>query len=83
MSQVRINISDLTSLIQRFNGGPVGLETIATSIGEEVTTIEDVVEPFLLQEGFIKRTRSGRIATEKSYEHLGMNHAYTLFDEIE
>ena len=78
-----IDVEYLTSLIQKFNGGPVGLETIATSIGEEVTTIEDVVEPFLLQEGFIKRTRSGRIATEKSYEHLGMNHAYTLFDEIE
>ena len=78
-----IDVEYLTSLIQKFNGGPVGLETIATSIGEEVTAIEDVVEPFLLQEGFIKRTRSGRIATEKSYEHLGMNHAYTLFDEIE
>lgn len=75
-----IDIEYLTSLIQKFNGGPVGLETIATSIGEEVTTIEDVVEPFLLQEGFIKRTRSGRVATEKSYEHLGLNHSYTLFD---
>ena len=77
-----IDIEYLTSLIKKFNGGPVGLETIATSIGEEVTTIEDVVEPFLLQEGFIKRTRSGRIATEKSYEHLGINHSYTLFDTI-
>lgn len=75
-----IDIEYLSSLIQKFNGGPVGLETIATSIGEEVTTIEDVVEPFLLQEGFIKRTRSGRIATEKAYEHLGINHSYTLFD---
>jgi len=78
-----IDIEYLMSLIQKFNGGPVGLETIATSIGEEVTTIEDVVEPFLLQEGFIKRTRSGRIATEKSYEHLGINHSYTLFDTTE
>jgi len=78
-----IDIDYLTSLIQKFNGGPVGLETIATSIGEEVTTIEDVVEPFLLQEGFIKRTRSGRVATEKSYEHLGLNHSYTLFDTVE
>ncbi len=75
-----IDIEYLTSLIKKFNGGPVGLETIATSIGEEVTTVEDVVEPFLLQEGFIKRTRSGRIATEKSYEHLGLNHNYSLFD---
>lgn len=78
-----IDIEYLTSLIQKFNGGPVGLETIATSIGEEVTTIEDVVEPFLLQEGFIKRTRSGRIATEKSYHHLGINHTFTLFDTQE
>lgn len=78
-----IDIEYLSSLINKFNGGPVGLETIATSIGEEVTTIEDVVEPFLLQEGFIKRTRSGRVATEKSYEHLGINHSYTLFDTSE
>lgn len=78
-----IDIEYLKSLIQKFGGGPVGLETIATSIGEEVTTIEDVVEPFLLQEGFIKRTRSGRMATEKSYEHLGINHSYTLFDTAE
>ena len=56
----------------KFNGGPVGASTIATSIGEEVTTIEDVVEPFLLQEGFIKRTPRGRVATEKSYKHLGI-----------
>ena len=51
-----VDIEYLTSLITKFNGGPVGVETIATSIGEEVSTIEDVVEPFLLQEGFIKRT---------------------------
>ncbi len=78
-----IDIEYLSSLIKKFGGGPVGVETIATSIGEEVTTIEDVVEPFLLQEGFIKRTRSGRIATEKSYSHLGINHTYSLFDTVE
>ena len=73
----------LTSLIEKFNGGPVGVETIATSIGEEVTTIEDVVEPYLLQEGFIKRTRSGRIATEKAYRSLGINYNFGLFkDEL-
>ncbi len=66
----QIDIEYLESLILKFNGGPVGVETIATSIGEEVTTIEDVVEPFLLQQGFIKRTPRGRIATEKSYNHL-------------
>ena len=68
-----IDIDYLTTLIEKFNGGPVGVETISTAIGEEVTTIEDVVEPYLLQEGFVKRTRSGRIATEKAYNHLGYN----------
>ena len=71
----------LSSLIEKFNGGPVGVETIATSIGEEVTTIEDVVEPYLLQEGFIKRTRSGRIATQKAYESMGINYNVGLFKE--
>jgi len=75
-----IDIEYLKSLITKFNGGPVGVETIATSIGEEVTTIEDVVEPFLLQEGFIKRTRSGRVATPKAYEHLKIDHNHSLFD---
>ena len=75
-----IDIEYLNALINKFNGGPVGIETIATAIGEEVTTIEDVVEPFLLQEGFIKRTKSGRVATEKSYKHLGISHNKTLFD---
>lgn len=71
----------LTSLIEKFNGGPVGVETIATSIGEEVTTVEDVVEPYLLQEGFIKRTRSGRIATQKAYKSLGINYNFGLFKD--
>ena len=75
-----IDIEYLNALINKFNGGPVGVETIATAIGEEVTTIEDVVEPFLLQEGFIKRTKSGRVATEKSYKHLGISHNKSLFD---
>ena len=63
-----IDIEYLTSLVNKFNGGPVGVETLATSIGEENSTLEDVIEPYLLQEGFIKRTRSGRVATEKTYE---------------
>ena len=71
----------LTSLIEKFNGGPVGVETIATSIGEEVTTVEDVVEPYLLQEGFIKRTNRGRMATEKAYEALGYSYNVGLFKE--
>lgn len=75
-----IDIEYLEALINKFNGGPVGVETISTAIGEEVSTIEDVVEPFLLQEGFIKRTRSGRVATELAYEHLGIDHNASLFD---
>ena len=69
-----VDIEYLEALITKFNGGPVGVETISTAIGEEITTIEDVVEPFLLQEGFIKRTRSGRVACEKAYKHLGIDH---------
>lgn len=66
----QVDLEYLTSLVNKFNGGPVGVETIAASIGEEVTTIEDVVEPYLLQEGFIKRTPRGRIVTEKAISHL-------------
>ena len=66
----KLDIQYLDSLIMKFNGGPVGAQTVATSIGEEVTTIEDVVEPYLLQEGFVKRTPRGRVATEKAYKHL-------------
>ena len=66
----QVDLEYLTSLVNKFNGGPVGVETIAASIGEEVTTIEDVVEPYLLQEGFIKRTPRGRIVTEKAICHL-------------
>lgn len=65
-----IDIEYLNALVKNFNGGPVGIESISASIGEEVTTLEDVVEPFLLQEGFIKRTSRGRVATDKTYEHL-------------
>ncbi len=75
----QIDIEYLSALISKFNGGPVGIETIATAIGEEVTTIEDVVEPFLLQEGFIKRTQRGRMAEEKAYEHLKIVRQGTLF----
>ncbi len=76
-----IDIEYLDSLINKFNGGPVGVETISTSIGEEVTTIEDVVEPYLLQEGFIKRTNRGRVATEKAYSKVGKSYNVGLFKE--
>ena len=62
----------LLSIIEKFNGGPVGIEAIASSIGEEVSTIEDVYEPYLLQNGYLKRTSRGRMVTDKSYEHLGI-----------
>ena len=70
-----LDLSDrkyLSALIERFNGGPVGLEAIAATISEEVVTIEDVNEPYLLQEGFIIRSPRGRVATEKAYKHLGI-----------
>jgi Holliday junction DNA helicase RuvB len=61
----------LTAIIERFAGGPVGLENVAAAIGEEKETIEDVIEPFLIQQGFLQRTPRGRIATERAYLHLG------------
>jgi len=60
----------LKSIIEKFNGGPVGIESIASSIGEEQTTIEDVYEPYLLQMGLLKRTTRGRIVTQKGYDHI-------------
>lgn len=75
----QIDIEYLTNLITKFNGGPVGVETIASSIGEEVSTCEDIVEPYLMQEGFIKRTQRGRLATDKAYEHLKLASQDTLF----
>ena len=63
----------LSTIIEKFKGGPVGITTIATSVGEEAGTLEEVYEPFLIQEGFIKRTPRGREATHKAYEHLGKN----------
>ena len=69
----------LLSIIDKFNGGPVGVETIASSIGEEISTIEDVIEPYLLQNGFIKRTARGRVVTKKAYEHLGITFQDRLF----
>jgi Holliday junction DNA helicase RuvB len=61
----------LTTIIDKFKGGPVGITTIATAVGEEVGTLEEVYEPFLIQEGFIMRTPRGREVTEKAYTHLG------------
>lgn len=69
----------LLAIIKKFNGGPVGIESVASSIGEEVTTIEDVYEPYLLQQGFLKRTPRGRVATPLAYEHLKIEYQNVLF----
>jgi Holliday junction DNA helicase RuvB len=61
----------LTTIIDKFGGGPVGLTTIATALGEDAGTIEDVYEPYLIKEGFIKRTPRGREVTPLAYKHLG------------
>lgn len=63
----------LITIIEKFKGGPVGITTIATAVGEEPGTLEEVYEPFLIQEGFLQRTPRGREATEKAYHHLGKN----------
>ncbi len=63
----------LLTMINKFNGGPVGLSTIATAIGEEQDTIEEVYEPFLIMEGFLRRTPRGREVTSLAYSHLRLN----------
>ncbi len=84
----------LLSLIEKFDGGPVGVESLAASISEDAGTIEDVVEPYLIQQGFIMRTPRGRMATKNAYLHFGLNvpvsltaknqnHAQLDFDELE
>ncbi len=73
----------LKTIIDKFKGGPVGLSTISTACSEEAETIEEVYEPFLIQEGFLKRTSRGREATQKAYEHLGIPYKQlpgTLFE---
>ena len=62
----------LLTLIEKFNGGPVGLDTLAAAIGEDSGTIEDVYEPYLIQNGFLNRTPRGRMATELAFHHLGI-----------
>lgn len=69
----------LRAIIERFNGGPVGIDALASSIGEETSTIEDVIEPYLLQEGYLKRTSRGRMVAEKAYKELNINYQGGLF----
>lgn len=73
-----IDIRYLKALIQRFDGGPVGLETLASTIGEEIRNLEEVYEPYLLKLGLINKTPRGRVATSKAYEHLDIS----LFDHL-
>ncbi len=76
----------LNIIVEHYGGGPVGLETLAVSLSEQAETIEDVVEPFLIQSGYIKRTTKGRVATKKVYKYLNKvipinsNNEKTLFD---
>jgi len=64
----------LHAIVEKFDGGPVGLETVAASISEDADTVMDVYEPFLLQLGFLERTPRGRVATRLAYEHLGLKY---------
>lgn len=76
VDELGLNSSDrkfLEILIDKFNGGPVGLKTIGAALGEEESTIEEVIEPYLIQLGLLERTARGRIATNKAYEHLGFD----------
>jgi Holliday junction DNA helicase RuvB len=76
IDEIGLNANDrkfLEVLIDKFNGGPVGLKTIATAISEEEDTVEEVVEPYLIQMGLLERTPRGRVATKKAYEHLGFD----------
>lgn len=75
-----VDLRYLRGIIERFKGGPVGLESLASAISEEATTLEDVYEPYLIQIGFVNRTPRGRVATPKAYEHLKINFNGTLFE---
>jgi Holliday junction DNA helicase RuvB len=68
----KIDLAILSTLVEKFEGGPVGLSTLAAAVGEETGTVEDVYEPYLLQIGFLKRTPRGRVATPRAYRHLGL-----------
>jgi Holliday junction DNA helicase RuvB len=73
----KVDRAILDAIVGKFSGGPVGLSTLAIAVGEEPETVEDAYEPFLLLEGFLQRTPRGRIATERAYEHLGVERVGT------
>jgi Holliday junction DNA helicase RuvB len=68
----KLDLAILSAIVEKFDGGPVGLSTLAAAVGEETDTVEDVYEPYLLQLGFLQRTPRGRVATERAYRHLGV-----------
>jgi Holliday junction DNA helicase RuvB len=80
----RLDRAVLDTIVRRFRGGPVGLSTLAVSVGEEADTIESVVEPYLVRIGFLGRTPRGRVATPEAYAHLGVPHAESVlrFDDL-
>ena len=86
IDDIGLNSSDrkfLEILIEKFNGGPVGLKTIAAAMSEEEATVEEVIEPYLLQLGFLKRTPRGRVATARAFRHLGVEREGALpLDDI-
>jgi holliday junction DNA helicase RuvB len=69
----KLDLAILSTVVVKFGGGPVGLSTLSAAVGEESDTIEDVVEPYLLQLGLLQRTPRGRVATERAYRHLGVS----------
>ncbi len=69
----KLDLAILSTVVVKFGGGPVGLSTLSAAVGEETDTIEDVVEPYLLQLGLLQRTPRGRVATERAYRHLGVS----------
>ena len=73
----------LRAIIENYGGGPVGIDTLAATIGEESVTLWDVYEPYLMQLGFLTRTPRGRCVTRKAYEHLGLSVPASLADEAE
>ncbi len=72
----------LRNIIEHYNGGPVGLDTLAATINEEAVTLEDVYEPYLMQMGFLIRTPRGRCVTPKAYEHLGLKRPDDSMDQL-
>ncbi|MCA1942551.1 MAG: Holliday junction branch migration DNA helicase RuvB, partial [Yonghaparkia sp.] len=78
----RLDRAVLSAVVERFDGGPVGLSTLAVSVGEEAETIEAVVEPFLVRSGLLSRTPRGRVATARAWQHLGLAPRTTVGDDL-